>query len=178
MGAQANARAEEDKRLAREQKVREREKKDKIRKEIEMMEKKKYLQAMGQKVETMSHEELEKIDPAALAKEHAAKAAKKKDDEDRKVREMQKRLDYIVRAKRIEEMPLVKKRYEEKVKAEKKRYEANVFEKARIAKLQWEADCKEKAELDLHSVFSHMENFEKLAMRGREITREAICKVE
>lgn len=75
--AQATARAEEDKRLAREQKVREREKMDKIRKEMEMIEKKKYLQAMGQKVETMSHEELEKIDPAVLAKEHAAKAAKK-----------------------------------------------------------------------------------------------------
>merc|ERR1712025_612200 len=109
MGAQANARAEEDKRLAREQKVREREKKDKIRKEMEMIEKKKYLQAMGQKVETMSHEELEKIDPAVLAKEHAAKAAKKKDNQERKVREMQKRLDYIVIAKRIEEIPIIKK---------------------------------------------------------------------
>merc|ERR1712013_487316 len=69
-------------------------------------------------------------------------------------------------------------RYEEKVTAEKERYEANIFEKARIAKLQWETDCKEKAELDLHSVFSHMQTFEKLAMRGREITHEAICKVE
>merc|ERR1712032_592054 len=50
------------------------------------------------------------------------------------------------------------------------------FEKARRAKLQWETDCKEKAELDLHSVFSHMQIFEKLAMRGREITHQAICK--
>jgi len=32
---------------------------------------------MGHNVETMSHEEIEKIDPAVLAKEHAAKAAKK-----------------------------------------------------------------------------------------------------
>merc|ERR1712147_119831 len=75
-------------------------------------------------------------------------------------------------------MPLVKKRYEEKVKAEKKRYEANVFEKANRAKLQWERDCKEKVELDFHSVFSHMHIFEKLVMRGREITHEAICKAE
>merc|ERR1712187_470065 len=83
-----------------------------------------------------------------------------------------------VRAKRIAEIPLVKKRYEEKVKVEKKRYESNVFEKARRAKLQWKTDCKEKTELELHSVFSHMQMFEKLVMTGREITHEAICKME
>mmetsp|Transcript_2980 Transcript_2980/g.4333 ORF Transcript_2980/g.4333 Transcript_2980/m.4333 type:complete len:1041 (+) Transcript_2980:284-3406(+) len=176
--AEAMARAEEEKRLVREQQLREKEKQEKIKKELEISEKKNYLKAMGRNVDAMTEDELCAVDVDALAKEHAAKAAKKKDDAERKIREVQKKLDYIVRAVRIEEVPLVKKQYEDKVKAEKERYEADVIEKARRAKLQWEEDCKAKADLSKFNVFPAMKEFEMAAMVGRKIAHEAACNEE
>lgn len=176
--AQARARAEEERRLVREQQLREREKQEKIKKELEISEKKNYLKAMGRNVDAMTEEELCAVDIDALAKEHAAKAAKKKDDAERKVREVQKKLDYIVRAVRIEEVPLIKKEYETKVKAEKERYEADVVLKARRAKLQWEADCVSKADLSAYNVFQSMKEFEKAAMVGRVLAHEKACEEE
>lgn len=175
---QARARAEEERRLVREQQLREREKQEKIRKELEISEKKNYLKAMGRNVEAMSEAELTEVDVDALAKEHAAKAAKKKDDAERKVREVQKKLDYIVRAIRIEEVPLIKKHYEDRIQAEKERYEADVIEKAKNAKLRWEEDCKSKADLSAFAVFQSMREFEKAAMAGRVVAHEAACNEE
>ena len=170
-----NAKVEEGRRLAREQQLREKEKLEKIKKELETMEKKRYLQAMGQNVETMTAEELEKMDPDALAREHAAKAQKKKNDAERKVREMQKKLDYVVRATRIEEIPLVKKMYADKVKEERERYEANVVEKAKKLRLQWENDRADKIELNSRSVFAFMSSFEEAAMTGRRVEHNKLC---
>merc|ERR1712238_90798 len=166
---------EEGRRLAREQQLREKEKLEKIKKELETMEKKRYLQAMGQNVEMMSPEELEKMDPDALAREHAAKAQKKKNDAERKVREMQKKLDYVVRATRIEEIPLVKKMYADKVKEERERYEANVVEKAKKLRLQWENDRADKIELNSRSVFAFISSFEEAAMTGRRVEHNKLC---
>lgn len=176
--AQARARAEEERRLVREQQLREREKQEKIKKELELSEKKQYLKAMGRNIDAMSEAELAAVDVDALAREHAAKAAKKKDDAERKVREVQKKLDYAVRAIRIEEVPLIKKQQEEKVKTAKERYDADVIERARRAKLQWEEDCKIKASLNSYSVFEAMKDFEKTAMVLRKVAHEAACVEE
>ncbi len=176
--AVANAKAEEQRRLIREQQLREREKQDKIKKEMEMTEKKKILKAMGQKIDTMTESELIAIDADKLAKEHAAKAAKKKDDAERKVREVQKKLDYIVRATRIEEVTLIKKRYEEKIKADRESYEADVVRKAQKAKLQWEDDCKAKAALQNFKVFGFMAKFQEDAMAGRIKQHKKMCLEE
>jgi hypothetical protein len=46
---------------------------------MDAMEKKRYLTAMGRSVENMTVEELKEVDTAALAKEHAEKANKKKE---------------------------------------------------------------------------------------------------
>ena len=176
--AQARARAEEERRLVREKQLREREKQDKIKKELEINEKKNYLKAMGKNIDAMTAEELAAVDVDALAKEHAAKAAKKKDDAERKVREVQKRLDYIVRAVRIEEVPFIKKQYEENIKTEKERYEADVIKKARKAKLQWEEDCAAKEDFNKFHVFQAMKDFEKAAMAGRKAAHEIACDEE
>lgn len=173
--AMENARAEEERRLAREQLLREKEKQDKIKKELEITEKKNYLKALGQNVDAMTEAEFEAVDVDKLAKEHATKAAKKKDNAERKVKEMQKKLDYIVRATRIEEVPLIKKRYEESVEAEKKQYEDDVIEKARKAKIAWKTDCELKSELKAHDVFSAMAAFEDVVMAGRVSAHEAAC---
>jgi len=171
--AQQNAIEEEEKRLTREKQIREKEKMDRIKKELEMTEKREYLKAMGQNVDAMSEDELVAIDVDELAKQHATKAAKEKDDAERKVKEMEKKLDYIVRAVRIEEVPMVKKRYQERVKMEEESYQADVVEKARKAKIQWEKDCRQKAELKAHSVFDFMREFENSAMVGRSAIHKA-----
>jgi len=174
----ANAKAEEERRLAREQQLREKEKHEKIQKEMEMTNKKNLLKAMGQNIDAMTEAEVVAIDAKKLAKEHADKAAKKKDDAERKVREVQKKLDYVVRAIRIEEVPLVKKKYEERVKSERERYRADVTEKAEKARLQWEKDCSEKKDLDSYSLFASMASFESAAMAGRRIAHQIACREE
>lgn len=175
---EAARKAEEDKRLQREQRLREKEKMLKIQREMEAMEKIKYLEAMGRNVESMTEEEVANIDTAALAKEHADKATKKREDAERKQREAAKRLDYLVRAVRIEELPNIQKAYQEKTKSDKERYEQKVVEKSRRAKLQWEADVKEKEQLQTHDVFQYLLDFESQAMAGREQIHKKLCHQE
>ena len=174
----AARKVEEEKRLAREQRLREKEKLRKIQREMEAVEKKKYLKAMGRNTEEMTEEEMSKIDTEALAKEHADKANKKRDEAERKTREAAKRLDYLVRAVRIEELPLIKTKYEAKIKEDRERYEADTIERAKTAKLQWEADVKEKAVLEAHSVFAYLNEFEDAIMAGRKLKHKEICKAE
>uniref|UniRef100_A0A7S2WH75 Eukaryotic translation initiation factor 3 subunit A n=1 Tax=Eucampia antarctica TaxID=49252 RepID=A0A7S2WH75_9STRA len=175
---QATARSEEDRRLSKEKLLREKEKLAKIQNEMKLSEIKQYLQAMGKNPESYTEAELLLLDPAALAKEHADKAAKKKDNAERKVTAQKKRLDHIVRATRMEELPLVRKRYEENVEAERQRYQNLVVEKAHRAKKKWESDCVEKARLASHSVFSHMAAFEESVMRARECEHKLACSQE
>lgn len=170
--------AEEGRRLAREQKLREREKIQKIQEEMDAMEKKRYLTAMGRSVENMTAEELREVDTAALAKEHAEKASKKKEEAERKVKEAAKQLDYLVRAVRIEELPRIKEAYEAKVKEDRERYEQEVVEKAKKAKEQWETDVKEKKILNECSVFNYTSQFESKLMAARKIVHEKLCKIE
>jgi len=162
-----NAQEEEERRLDREKYLREREKIDRIKKEVELTEKKALLKALGHNVEAMADKEIVTIDAQKLVRDHADKKQKAKDEAERKVKEMEKKLDYIVRATRIEEVPLVKKRYAEKVRLQKERYEAEVVEKARNARTQWERDCNEKKQLNTHSIFNFMQDFEEMAMTGR-----------
>lgn len=56
------------------------------------MEKKRYLTAMGKNVENITADELKEVDTAKLAKEHAEKANKKKEEEERKIKEASKQV--------------------------------------------------------------------------------------
>ena len=178
MAEDAARKDEEEKRIAREQRLREKEKLRKIQKEMEATEKKKYLQAMGRNIDAMTEEEVNQIDTAALAKEHADKANKKKEEIERKAREEAKRLDYLVRAVRIEELPLIKANYEQKITQDKARYEGEVVEKAQRAKEQWEIDVKEKSILQEHCVFDYLAEFESMAMVGRKKLHQEQCSAE
>ena len=170
--------AEEDRRLAREQKMREKEKLQKIQDEMDAMEKKRYLTAMGRNVENMTVEQLKEVDTAALAKEHADKANKKKEEAERKVKEAARQLDYLVRAVRIEELPRIKEAYDTKIKDDRTRYEQDVVEKATRAKTQWENDVKEKASLRDCSVFNYTSEFKSTIMAARTGVHEKLCKEE
>lgn len=176
--AAAQAKAEEERRLILEKQLREREKVEKIKREMEMSEKKKILISMGENVDAMTEAELLAIDADKLAKEHAEKSAKKKDNAERKLNEIRKKLDYTVRAIRIEEAPLIKKRQEEKCRVEKESYEADIIKRAQEAKLQWEEDCKAKEALMEFGVFGCMASFEKAVMKGRVIQHKVLCAEE
>lgn len=105
---EAARKAEEEQRIQREQKLREQEKLRKIQQEIDNTKKQQLLRAMGHNIEAMTQEEISNLDTAALEKEHQEKIIKKKDEAERKTKEIAKSLDYLVRAIRIEELPLIK----------------------------------------------------------------------
>lgn len=175
---EAARKAEEDRRLDREQKMREREKLQRIQEEMDAMEKKRYLTAMGRSVEKMTAEELKTVDTAALAKEHAAKATKKREEAERKVRETARQLDYIVRAVRIEELARIKEGFELRVKEDRRRYEEEVVEQASKAKDQWTADVVDKMALGECSVFNYTSTFESMIMSARKIVHVKACEQE
>merc|ERR1712232_1209606 len=116
------------------------------------------------------------IDTVKLMKEHADAANKKKEEAERKLREAVKKLDYVVRAVRIEELPLVKARFEEKLKKDKERYENETVGKAKRAKAEWELDVKEKEALQQFILYDYHAEFEKKSMARREILHDAACK--
>ena len=173
---EAARRVEEEKRIAREQRLREVEKQRKIQQELENQEKKRFLAAMGKNADEISEQEIAKIDTEALQKEHQEKVNKKREEAERKTREAAKKLDYLVRAIRIEELPLIKKRYEEKTKEDRERYEQETKEKVSRAKAQWEADVKDKAVLEDHGVFQYFAEFEEKVMVGRRAEHQVLCK--
>mmetsp|Transcript_15804 Transcript_15804/g.34208 ORF Transcript_15804/g.34208 Transcript_15804/m.34208 type:complete len:1013 (-) Transcript_15804:77-3115(-) len=170
--------AEEDRRLVREQKLREREKLQKIQEEMDALEKKRYLTAMGRNVENITMEELKDVDTEALAKEHAQKANKKKEDAENKVRLAARNLDYLVRAVRIEELPKIKASFDAKVKGDRQTYEEEVVESAKEAKEQWETDVTDKAALGGCAVFDYASQFESMIMSARKIVHEKACEKE
>ena len=129
-------------------------------------------------MENMTAEELRTVDTAALAKEHAEKANKKREEAERKVRETARQLNYIVRAVRIEELARIKEGFEMRVKEDRRRYEEEVIEQASKAKDQWETDVKEKAALGECSVFDYTSTFESMIMSARKKLHIKACKRE
>ena len=172
---EAARKVEEEKRIQREQVLREEEKKKKIQQEMENTKKEQLLRAMGHNTDAMTTEEVSQMDTEKLQKEHQAKIQKKKEAAERKTKESAKHLDYLVRAIRIEELPLVKKSYDAKVKADREQYEKENVEKAKAAKQQWESDIKDKENLSTHKVFEYMASFEEKVMEGRRQRHEVLC---
>lgn len=173
---EAARKAEEEKRIAREQRLRELDKQKKIAMELANQEKKRFLLAMGKNMDEVSEDQISKIDTDALQKEHQAKQNKKREDAERKTKESAKKLDYLVRATRIEELPLIKKKYEENNKNDRERYENESLEKVKRAKLQWEADIKDKQVLEEHGVFEYFAEFEESVLVGRRVVHEKVCE--
>merc|ERR1712194_611489 len=126
----------------------------------------------------MTSEELKEVDTEALAKEHAQKANKKKEDAEMKVRLAAKNLDYLVRAVRIEELPQIKASFEANVKGDRERYQEEVVESGKQAKIQWENDVSEKAALGGCAVFDFTSQFEATIMSARKIAHEKDCEKE
>jgi translation initiation factor 3 subunit A len=174
--AEAARKAEEERRIQREHQLRETEKKKKIEMELENGKKEKLLQALGYNTDAMTAEQVAATDAEKLQKEHQDKINQKREEAERKTRDAAKQLDYLVRAIRIEELPLIKKKYDEKVKQDREQYEKEVVEKAKLAKEQWESDIKEKERLLKHNVFMYMKGFQGKVMEGRRLKHVVICR--
>eukprot|EP00536_Pseudo-nitzschia_multiseries_P002628 jgi/Psemu1/235902/estExt_Genewise1.C_350080 len=175
--AEAAARKlEEEKRIQREQVIREEEKKKKIQQEMENTKKEQLLKAMGHNTDTMTTEEVTNMDTEKLQKEHQQKLQKKKETAERKTKEAAKHLDYMVRAVRIEELPLIRKAYDAKVKEDREQYEKENIERVQKAKEQWESDIRDKDQLNSHRVFEYMAAFEEKAMEGRLQRHDILCE--
>ena len=172
---EAARKVEEEKRMQREQFLREEEKKKKIQQEMENTKKEQLLRAMGHNTDAMTTEQVSLMDTEKLQKEHQAKILKKKEAAERKTKESAKQLDYLVRAIRIEELPLIRKTYDAKVKADREQYEKENIEKSKKAKEQWESDIKDKESLTAHKVFDYMASFEEQVMEGRRKKHEVLC---
>jgi translation initiation factor 3 subunit A len=167
---------EEEKRIQREQVLREEEKKRKIQQELENEKKEQLLRAMGHNTDAMTTDEVSQMDTEKLQKEHQQKIQKKKEAAERKTKETAKQLDYLVRAVRIEELPLIRKSYDSKVKEDREEYEKENVERVAKAKEQWESDIKDKEILTSHKVFDYMAGFEEKVMEGRRQIHEQLCE--
>ena len=97
---------------------------------------------------------------------------------ERKVKEAARQLDHLVRAVRIEELPLIKAKYEASIKEDRENYEREVVEKSKHAKEQWTIDVKEKKELSECSVFNYSSVFESNIIAARKVIHDKLCKKE
>ncbi|CAH0474042.1 unnamed protein product [Peronospora belbahrii] len=142
----AQRRAElERERLVQEARRRDAEKKQKIQDEIKLKETRQMLDKLGHT--DVSDVDLATIDKEKVLNEAKEKACKAKELAQQKLRENARRLDYIVRATREEEQPILQRQVAEAKAEALKRYEQEVAAKLKRAKEEHEDGLKEKARL-------------------------------
>lgn len=136
----------ENERLAAEARRREQEKKQKIKDEIALKETKQMLDKLGHSID-LDKVDLATVDRDAIVNEAKEKAQKAKEDAQRKLRENAKRLDYIIRATREVEQPILQKRVAAAKAEAKQQYEQETNAKLEAAKKQHALSLEEKARL-------------------------------
>ncbi|KAL4100589.1 hypothetical protein PRIC1_008380 [Phytophthora ramorum] len=142
----AQRRAElERERLTQEARRREAEKKQKIQDEIKLKETRQMLDKLGHT--DVSDLDLATIDKEKVLNEAKEKARKAKELAQQKLRENARRLDYIVRATREEEQPILQRQVSDAKAEALKRYEQESAAKLKRAKEEHEHGLKEKARL-------------------------------
>ncbi|GLE06052.1 hypothetical protein PINS_up015263 [Pythium insidiosum] len=135
----------EKERLEAEAKRREMEKKQKIKDEIALKETKQMLDKLGHK--DLDNIDLAKVNREQLLQEAKDKAQKAKEDAQRKLRDNARRLDYIIRATREVEQPVLQKLAAAEKETAKATYEQQKADKLKQAKDEHEFGLKEKARL-------------------------------
>jgi len=134
--------------LAEEAKKREEERIIKLRMEAEKAEARKLAEKLAeearQKNVNLKPEDLESLDTAKLKELQLKQAEEEKREKQRKIDQLTKRLDYTDRAYRIEEIPLLKKDYEEQKKTDRAHYVALCKHQLEVAKVKHEEGMKLK----------------------------------
>ncbi|OQR83727.1 eukaryotic translation initiation factor 3 subunit A, partial [Achlya hypogyna] len=113
---------QEAERLAAEARRREEEKMRQIKEDIERKDTEKTLQKLGLNTADVDFDTIDKDKLVAEAKEKAIKA---KEEAQRKLKEAARRLDYIVRATREAELPILQQQVDAKAKEERDAFEAS-----------------------------------------------------
>lgn len=137
----------EQERLQQEARRREMEKKQKIKDEIALKETKQMLDKLGRK--DLEGLDLENIDRDQILNEAKEKAQKAKEEAQRKLRDNARRLDYIIRATREVEQPILQKQAAKAKEDAKLKHEQEVAETLKAAKEAYEFSIKEKERLSL-----------------------------
>jgi translation initiation factor 3 subunit A len=161
-------------RLKKEEKNREREKQQKIQDELEIQKKKQYLQKLGKNLDQYEAEDLKKIDAEALVKEHADKSQKKKDDAERRLKEQAKKLDYVTRAVRIEELPMLEKAREEHLNRCKTTFDRDIENRLSAARTKWDKEIEEKKQFS--AIFGFMDGWEEAIVEERKAAHAVAVK--
>jgi len=156
---------EEESRLARDAKNREREKIEKMRAEIQVQEAKAQMRALGQdvgdEIVNMKEDERQK-----LIQDQRDKAMQKEIDGARKSLEQARRLDYITRALRLEELPVLEARYTKHLEEDRARHDQQYLEAVAKGKVDHAAALLEKQRLA--RVQSHREKWEAQVLAARK----------
>ncbi|XP_043470535.1 eukaryotic translation initiation factor 3 subunit A [Leptopilina heterotoma] len=88
----------------------------------------------GQKVlKKLDEDEIKKLDAEQIAAREAEELQKERREMQQKLKSQEKKVDYLERAKRIEEIPLLKKAMEDKLELAKQRWEQQEQERIQIA---------------------------------------------
>merc|ERR1740124_678903 len=95
---------------------------------------------------------------------------------DRKLREAARRLDYVTRAVRIEELPIAQTRFDDRTATAAQRHGEEAAEALRDAEARWRADVGHRAGLVEFSVLDHMDEYEAGIMSVREAVHRTQCQ--
>ena len=146
------------------------EKQKKIQDELQEIEKKKYLAALGQNPAEVNQD----LSVEELARRHQEKLAKKKEKQEKSLSLRLKKLDYTVRAIRDEEMSLIKDQHEASLVAHREYYEKDVVEKAAADKKEWEVSIERKNALSSFNIFSYTADLESIITSREDANYSAI----
>eukprot|EP00640_Fibrocapsa_japonica_P000291 CAMPEP_0113937048 /NCGR_PEP_ID=MMETSP1339-20121228/3751_1 /TAXON_ID=94617 /ORGANISM="Fibrocapsa japonica" /LENGTH=893 /DNA_ID=CAMNT_0000939673 /DNA_START=127 /DNA_END=2808 /DNA_ORIENTATION=+ /assembly_acc=CAM_ASM_000762 len=132
---------EETLRLEREAKLREHEKQQKIEEEMELQRTRDLLKSMGKDV---SEQDIGKVDSAQLIQETREQAIKAKEEAEKRLKEQSRRLDYITRALRMDELPILAAKYKAQCETDLEEHEAQWVQLQAQHRQHWELSIKEK----------------------------------
>ncbi|CAM9541220.1 unnamed protein product [Ectocarpus fasciculatus] len=161
--------AEEAARLAREAKLREKEKIQRIERELELQQTKEMLARLGKKADNV--EKLDKSGREELIRKTKDSVVKEKEDEDARLKSQAKRLDYITRALRIEELPVLRKKYEAQVAADKLEHDRRWQAHLESHKKAWEKDMVDKKAVT--NMYEDAEVFQSSILESRQAEHAA-----
>lgn len=151
--------AEEEQRLLHEEETRKQAKLAKLQSQMAIAKTKSAMQALGKTVDDAVLAEMKDVDLQKMLLEAQLEAQRAKEDENRKLADQTKRLDYMTRAIRIESAQLVKDRYKQTVDEDLEIYNERVT-KIRSDSLQnHQLGVQEKARLFLR-MHAHVAGFE------------------
>ncbi len=170
----ANARAVEEKtrreeevqRLAREARVREREQKQKLEDDYALEQTKQVLDHYGKKVDNL--EQMDRAEREQVIKNLKDEALTEKEKEEKRRRDQARRLDYIVRALRLEEGPILQQKFIKQQNANTDEYERCNAEYMVQHRKDWEGAIKDKKAMA--DMLAHCPIFEGKTLASSKVT--------